>query len=210
MADFDVTSIPILPSISSPRHALELSHEYSIGGESEIRSVRTDGQVVPTENLQGSMISRPRRAICNCPKAPTINMSGNFWWLSYSASLFPRQGCDSEDCIQRRLSWRLRVALIRFGFPRAFTASLEYVTGSHSSSIRPALTTQQIVRNISPVLLELWKCRTGFSSSKESRDALRSLFKTNTHSQRHVDAEGHLYLWVSSHATSQYLTGTFA
>lgn len=203
MADFDVTSFRSLPSTPSPRHACGVSHESSIGGDKESHSVRTDGQVAPTKNVQGLIVSRPRKAICSCPENLTINKSGKFWWLSYSANPFPRQGCDSEECIQRRLSWRLRVALIRFGFPRAFTASLEYVTGSHSTIPRPALTTQQIVRNTSPVFVELWKCRNLKSSFEESRDILRSLFKANSHFQRHADAEGHSYLWVSSYATNQ-------
>lgn len=207
-----MTSAQMAPSMPRPLQAFELSQDSNTGGHNESHSERTNGQVAPTENLQGLIVSRPlrvrRRAICSCRGASTISKSGSFWWLDYSAFLFPRQGCDSEECIQRRLSLRLRVAFIRFGFPRAFTASLEYVTGSHSSSFRPALSTQQVVRNTSPVFVELWKCRNGISTFQESRDALRSLFKTNHHFWRHADAEGHSYLWVSSHATNQDLSGT--
>lgn len=184
----------------------EISHDSTIGGHNESHSGGTDGQLAPTENLQELIASHPSRmrsrAICSCSETSTISKSGSFWWLHYSAILFPRQGCDSEKCIQRRLSLRLRVAFIRFGFPIAFTASLEYVTGSHSSSIRPALTTQQIVRSTSPVFVELRKFRKGFSTFQESRDALWSLFKMDHRFWCHVDSEGHSYLWVSSHATN--------
>lgn len=183
----------------SPSHTSQASHDSNVGGHCGTHAVGADTQILATETLQDSMLSRTRRVICSCPETSTITRSGNFWWMSYSAILPPRQGCDSDECIQRRLFWRFRIALTRFGYPRAFTASLEYVTGSHSSSIRPALTTQQIVRNTSPVLVELWKCRIGFSTFQQSRDVLRSLFKSDPHFWRHVDAEGHSYLWVSLH-----------
>lgn len=200
----------MLPSMPFPHRTFEVSHDSSVGGINERpsgSSGETAEQVAHAKTPQGLMDRRRPRTICNCVGPSTISKSGILGWLHYSAFLFPRQGCDSEECIRRKLFLRVRVSLIRFGFHRVFTASLEYVTGSPSSSIRRALTTQQIVRNTSPVFAEIWKCKNGLSSFEESRDALRSLFKTNSHFQRHADAEGHSYLWVSTHATDQGLPG---
>lgn len=211
MADFDKTSIQMFSSMPPQRHTLGVPNDSNIREHNETHTtVGANRQVVATETFQDLIVSRPRRAICSCPELSTISRSGSFWWLSYSASLFLRQGCDSEKCTQRRLFWSLRVVFIRFGFPTALTTSLEYITGSHSSSIRPALTTQQIVKNTSPVLVELWKCRIGFSTFQESRDVLRFLFKRDPHFRRHVDAEGHSYLWVSLQNCIVDTSGTFA
>lgn len=207
----------------SALHPLDVAYDSTIGGSNEgpsglsetsgpsgpsESSGKLNAQVAPAKIPQGLLVRRRSRANCNCAGPSTISKSGNSRWLHCSAILFPQHGCDSEECIQRKLLLRLRVSLVRFGFPRVFTASLEYITGSPISSIKRALTTQQIVRNTSPVFAEIWRCKMGLSSFEESRDALRSLFKTNSHFQRHADAEGHSYLWVSSHATNQILPMT--
>lgn len=135
---------------------------------------------------------------CSC--GPMGSVSGRFWWLDYTPLSSLWQNCGSKSCTKRRYEWKIRLALSRLHIPYAVIASLQYTSGLGRIGIRPALNTQQVVRNTSPGFQTLFLCRNYRISVEEGKQRLRDIYRSDPASfKSHVNPGGESYMRASVH-----------
>lgn len=104
--------------------------------------------------------------------------------------------CDNKRCDMRNIRWSFRVAFNRFSIPWAFLIDLEFILGTATYSLRPALSLQRVVNYTSPGFAIIWKCRKHLISLSEAQDQLRQLDRSPSRLRQHVNPDGNNYIQV--------------
>ncbi|KAL7622449.1 hypothetical protein AAE478_007954 [Parahypoxylon ruwenzoriense] len=131
---------------------------------------------------------------CNCSCHLTKKVSGRFWSLDYTplSIFFSRH--NTRQCDSSRLRLILRLALSRYGIPKAVVLGLDLVSAVGGFSLQPGLKVQSIVNYTSPGFETLWRCKNGIMSLENACMKFTELYRTDPTLKDHRNPSGNSYI----------------
>lgn len=144
---------------------------------------------------------RPRKTDCtvrhcHCSCHSVRRSSARFWAFEYTAPTTFSSKCSNPKCTAASYRWDLQFALSRYGIPLMVKAGVEFIAGSGMYLLRPALSTERVVKYTSDGFKALAQFERGLLTLPEVQQRFRDLSRHDASLNRHIHPGGRNYVQV--------------
>ena len=144
---------------------------------------------------------RPRRIDCtvrhcHCSCHSVRRSSARFWAFEYTAPTTFSSTCNNPKCTATCYRWSLQFALSSYGIPFMVKAGVEFIAGAGMYSLRPALSTERVVKYTSDGFKALAQFGGGLLTVPEVQEKFRELKRCDPSLNRHIHPGGRNYVQV--------------
>lgn len=133
---------------------------------------------------------------CHCSCHSVRRSSARFWAFEYTAPTTFSGKCSNPKCTAASYRWDLQFALSRYGIPFMVKAGVEFIAGSGTYSLRPALSTERVVKYTSDGFKALAQFERGLLTLPEVQEKFRDLSRRDASLSRHIHPGGRNYVQV--------------
>ncbi|CVK94509.1 uncharacterized protein FMAN_03583 [Fusarium mangiferae] len=179
------------PGYGGRKRITDLSEAFSNAAVEKKREPQPAYRNTPSLASSCSRVSGARKYDCSCHQA---RIARRFFFLQYTplSSFLGKLSGRAPGCTC--IGLRLRLALSKYGVPRAIVVGIGFMVDETGFELLPTLRTEVIVNYTSPGFETIWRLQKCSISLDEARERFIKLYQSDESFRNHKDPAGNTYI----------------